>query len=110
MDKILTTDQAIQIAQTLREQNQRIVVAGGCFDILHLGHITFLEKAKEQADSLIILLESDENIKRTKGPARPINTQHDRAKILSSLTVVDYVITLPPIHNNEIYECLVIVA
>lgn len=108
MDKILTTDQAIQIASKLNKQGQRIVLAGGCFDILHLGHITFLEKAKEQGDILFVLLESDENIKKTKGPSRPINTQHDRAQILSSLIMVDYIIKLPAVADDKLYTDLVI--
>jgi rfaE bifunctional protein nucleotidyltransferase chain/domain len=108
MNKILTTEQAIKISEALRSTGKKIVLAGGCFDILHLGHITFLEKAKTQADIFFVLLESDENIKRTKGQSRPINTQNDRAKILSSLTVVDYVVTLPDITDNKLYDDLVI--
>jgi rfaE bifunctional protein nucleotidyltransferase chain/domain len=108
MNKILTTEQAIKTSEALRSAGKKIVLAGGCFDILHLGHITFLEKAKEEADIFFVLLESDENIKRTKGESRPINTQHDRAKILASLTMVDYVVTLPDITDNQMYDDLVI--
>jgi len=108
MDKIITTEQINELNQTLHQQNKRIVLVGGCFDILHIGHITFLEKAKTQGDSLIVLLESDETITRTKGPKRPVNTLHDRAKILSALSYVDYVITLPPLMTDKSYETLVI--
>ena len=108
MDKILTPEQAVQEATKLNQEGKHIVLAGGCFDILHIGHITFLDKAKEQGDSLFVLIEHDENIKKTKGPGRPINSQDDRAKILASLSVVDYVVKLPAIIDNKLYDNLVI--
>lgn len=106
MGKILSIEQVPQIAK-LHEQHQRLVLAGGCFDILHIGHITFLEKAKEHGDKLVIFLESDETITDTKGPKRPVNSQSDRAKILAALTVVDYVIVLKPHMKNSDYDELV---
>jgi rfaE bifunctional protein nucleotidyltransferase chain/domain len=105
MQKILAPDDAITLATKLTDQGNRIVLAGGCFDILHLGHITFLEKAKSKGDVLFVFVENDATIKKTKGPLRPINTQHDRAQILSHLTVVDYVIKLPETID---YDALVI--
>lgn len=86
----------------------KLVVTGGCFDLLHIGHITFLEEAKKYGDFLVVLLEPDETIAKTKGPKRPINTQEDRAKILAALTVVDCVIKLNPNMTNEAYDALVI--
>jgi FAD synthetase len=83
--------------------NKKIVLVGGCFDVLHLGHITFLEKAKEKGDILIILLESDKNIKENKGKDRPINNQTNRAKFLSKLKMVDKVIKLPYMKSDEEY-------
>jgi FAD synthetase len=83
---------------------QKIVLVGGCFDILHIGHITFLEKAKKAGDYLIVLLESDQAIQKLKGKNRPINSQADRAKILSSLKVVDKVIALPVMKDLDYDE------
>lgn len=108
MDKILSPENAIQTADKLRDEGKSIVLAGGCFDILHIGHITYLEKAKEQADVLFVFLENDETIKKTKGPKRPINTQQDRSRILASLAIVDYVIMLPAFSTDEEYDKLVI--
>lgn len=108
MNKILTTDQAIQIATDLHKQGKRIVLAGGCFDILHIGHITFLDQAHAAGDVLFIFVESDETIKRLKGKNRPINNQHDRAEILAHLSMIDYVITLPPVTDDSFYDNLVI--
>jgi len=79
------------------------VLVGGCFDILHLGHIIFLKKARNLGDKLVVLLESDENIKKIKGENRPINNQENRAKILESLRMVDQVIKLPKIENDDEY-------
>ena len=80
-----------------------IVLVGGCFDVVHLGHIIFLEKAKEKGDILVILLESDENIKKNKGQNRPINSQENRAKFLTKLKMVDYVVKLPEMKSDDEY-------
>lgn len=108
MGKIIGISQAGTVAQQLNKKKHHIVLAGGCFDILHLGHISFLEEAKKQGTTLIVMLESDEQIKRWKGPTRPINTQLNRAKILAQLPIVDYVLLLPPLTKNEEYDELVI--
>jgi rfaE bifunctional protein nucleotidyltransferase chain/domain len=83
---------------------KRIVLVGGCFDVLHIGHIDFLEKAKELGDSLVVLLESDARLTSLKGINRPIHRQHERAKILACLRPVDVVVTLPSIMNDEAYD------
>jgi len=108
MSKILTTEQAIDLAKTLRKQNKTIVLVGGCFDILHAGHIRFLEKAKEQGGHLFVMLESDGNIKKYKGPSRPINAQKDRAEILNALSCVDTVILLPTLTDNNAYDKMIL--
>lgn len=106
-NKILNIREAIEISQRLRKQNKSIVVAGGFFDILHLGHIKFLEKAKKYGDCLFVLLEEDENAKE-KGKDRPINPQLLRAKILSSIQSVDYVLMLKNMTNNKLYDKLMV--
>jgi FAD synthetase len=80
-----------------------IVLVGGCFDILHPGHVIFLQKAKKLADKLVILLESDKKIKKIKGTSRPIHSQKQRAYVLKSLKFVDEVISLPFIEKEEQY-------
>jgi rfaE bifunctional protein nucleotidyltransferase chain/domain len=84
-------------------KNKKIVLVGGCFDILHLGHIVFLNKARNLGEKLVVLLESDENIKKNKGNNRPINNQENRAKILESLKMVDQVIKLPEMKTDDEY-------
>lgn len=83
------------------------VLVGGCFDLLHFGHIRFLEAAKQCGDWLIVALESDENVKKTKGDARPIHSQAQRKTMLESLRFVDEVISLPPLKTDKDYETLV---
>ncbi len=107
MNKIIKNSEAITITKKLRRQNKSIVLVGGFFDILHIGHIKFLEKAKGQGDYLFILLESDETAKKTKGESRPINTQASRAQILSALKFVDYIVILPRMKNDADYDRLV---
>lgn len=78
----------------MKKIKPKIVLTGGCFDILHYGHVYFLKKAKSLGDYLVVALESDKNIRRLKGTGRPIHTQKQRKEILESLTAVDEVIIL----------------
>ncbi len=90
-----------------KHKGVKIVLAGGCFDILHAGHIQFLQNAKKQGDSLVVFLESDEKIREIKGPNRPINSQADRAAVIANLRMVDFVVCLPRLKNDLDYEILV---
>lgn len=84
------------------------VLVGGCFDFIHYGHIVFLQEAKKLGDHLIVLLESDENVRRVKGESRPIHTQKQRKEILESLSFVNEVIELPPMRSDQEYLNLVL--
>jgi len=81
-----------ELVKNLKKRGKKIVFTNGCFDLLHRGHVKYLEKAKENGDVLIVGLNSDQSVKRLKGDDRPINTQYDRAYLLASLEVVDYVV------------------
>jgi len=76
----------------IKSSNKKIVFTNGCFDIIHKGHVIYLEKAKELADYLIIGVNSDMSVKRLKGETRPINPVHDRMYVLASHQSVDFVI------------------
>ena len=91
-EHIKTWDQIAFITNDLRKKSRKIVFTNGCFDILHIGHIKYLEKAKSFGDILIVGLNSDDSIRRLKGKNRPINAKDDRAYILASLEVVDYLV------------------
>lgn len=85
----------------------KIVLVGGCFDILHYGHVCFLKEAKKLGDYLIVALESDETTKRLKGSNRPIHNQKQRKEILEALDFVDKVIMLPEMKSDEDYKNLI---
>ena len=85
MKKILSVNQAVKISKELKSQKKTIVIVGGIFDILHSGHIKFLKKSKEYGNYLFVLLEDDIKAKKEKGDKRPINSQKDRAKVLSTI-------------------------
>ena len=91
-EKIKNWNEISSIVKNLKDKNRKIVFTNGCFDILHIGHVKYLEKAKNFGDILIVGLNSDDSIKRLKGNSRPINSQIDRAYILASLETVDYVV------------------
>ncbi len=106
MRKIITLDALLKTSQILKKRGTSVLV-GGCFDILHIGHIKFLQQAKLQADILIVLLENDMKVKHLKGNNRPIHTQQERAQILSAIEYVDIVVLLPHLTDDNQYSKIV---
>lgn len=76
----------------LKAQGKKIIATNGCFDVLHLGHLRYLEASKKLGDILVVGLNSDSSVKRLKGSARPINSEYDRSELLLGLKPVDFVI------------------
>jgi len=91
MNKILSRLDLHERVAVLKRQGKRIVFTNGCFDILHIGHVKYLEEAKRLGDVLILALNSDSSVRSIKGSQRPIVPEGERAYILASLEVVDYV-------------------
>jgi len=91
-NKIKDIKELKEIIGELRERGKRIVFTNGCFDLLHIGHIRYLRKAKTKGDVLIIGLNSDNSVRKIKGKGRPIVPQKERAEILSALEFVDFVV------------------
>jgi D-beta-D-heptose 7-phosphate kinase / D-beta-D-heptose 1-phosphate adenosyltransferase len=91
-EHIKNWDEIKVIVNSLRIKEKKIIFTNGCFDIIHVGHIKYLEKAKACGDVLILGLNSDYSVRKLKGKNRPINSQNDRAQILAALEVVDYVV------------------
>jgi len=89
--RILDRGRLIERIATARKQGARIVLANGCFDVLHVGHIRYLEAAKALGDLLIVGINSDEQARRLKGEGRPVLSQDQRAEIVASLEAVDFV-------------------
>ncbi len=90
-ERIVDRSKLIKIAQAERGYGQRIVFANGCFDVLHVGHVRYLEAAKALGDLLIVGINSDEQTRRLKGEGRPLIPQDQRAEIISSIEAVDLV-------------------
>ena len=107
MDRVIKVNQAIKISKELKDKGKSIVLVGGCFDILHIGHVKFLESAKHLGDTLFVLLESDRNVRKLKGKNRPINPQAERALVLKALRFVDYVILLQSMKTDKEYDKLI---
>lgn len=91
-EHIKTLDEITALSRELKLRGKKIVFTNGCFDILHTGHVRYLETAKSYGDVLILGLNSDKSVKALKGESRPINTQIDRAYVLAALEAVDYVV------------------
>lgn len=107
MAKILTVHDIQSIIPLIRKRVQKLVIVGGCFDVLHIGHIIFLQEAKKMGDILLVLLESDQKVRKIKGPNRPLFTQKERALVLSSLAPVDFVVLLPMMKIDKDYSDIV---
>jgi rfaE bifunctional protein nucleotidyltransferase chain/domain len=89
--KIFPVNRLVKLLSSLKKKGKRIVFTNGCFDILHVGHVSYLNKAKKLGHILIVAVNSDSSVKSIKAKNRPINTLKDRMKILASLECVDYV-------------------
>ena len=87
-DKILTPESLPRWRQQWRESGRRLAVTNGCFDLLHAGHVTYLEAARHQADALLVGVNSDDAVRGLKGPGRPVNSEADRALVLAALESV----------------------
>lgn len=90
--KLVNRQQIAEISRKLKAAGKTVVFTNGCFDILHAGHVRYLTAARELGDCLVLGLNSDESVRRLKGPTRPVNTQEDRAEVLAGLTAIDYIV------------------
>ena len=88
-DKIISLENLPAWRAALRARGKRLVVTNGCFDILHLGHVSYLETARNLGDALLVGMNSDAAVQELKGPGRPVNSENDRAAVLAALESVD---------------------
>jgi rfaE bifunctional protein nucleotidyltransferase chain/domain len=87
-ERIISWDSLPKWRAALRERGQKLVVTNGCFDILHLGHVTYLEEARNLGDALLVGMNGDAAVSELKGPHRPVNAENDRAGVLAALASV----------------------
>ncbi|MGX7687441.1 D-glycero-beta-D-manno-heptose 1-phosphate adenylyltransferase [Flectobacillus roseus] len=91
-DKICTLEQAINQVEKWQSEGKKIVFTNGCFDIVHLGHIDYLEKARKLGDKLVLGLNTDASVNRLKGPTRPVVNEYARSRMMAAFEFVDTVI------------------
>ncbi|HWX18669.1 MAG TPA: D-glycero-beta-D-manno-heptose 1-phosphate adenylyltransferase [Candidatus Binatia bacterium] len=94
-DKLVPWERLPAWRAELRRKGQRLVVTNGCFDLLHPGHVTYLETARNQGDALLVGLNGDDSVRQLKGPHRPLNDENDRAAVLAALESVNAVCVFP---------------
>lgn len=92
MGKVVRREDIVKLVREIQSKGHTVVATNGCFDILHVGHVRYLQKTKSFADFSLVLLNSDKSVKSIKGPSRPINNELDRAEILCALSCVDFVV------------------
>ena len=102
-NKICSTCEIIKIVEKLKKENKKIVFTNGCFDLLHIGHVSLFQKAKTLGDVLIVAINSDASLAQLKGPKRPLVPQTDRTQILAALSCIDYVVVF---NEQTPYELL----
>jgi D-beta-D-heptose 7-phosphate kinase/D-beta-D-heptose 1-phosphate adenosyltransferase len=89
--KVKTVRQLKPILARLRRRGERIVFTNGCFDLLHIGHLRYLQRARRHGDRLVVAINSDRSVRKIKGPPRPLLPQAERAEVLAALSCVDFV-------------------
>ncbi len=92
MARLLTLDEAARLAEACRARGERVVLANGCFDLLHVGHARYLEAARALGDWLVVGVNDDPSVRRLKGPGRPLMPARERAELLLALRAVDAVV------------------
>lgn len=92
LPKVLSSSNLAEAIQFYRSENKKIVFTNGCFDLLHIGHVRYLEQAKSLGDVLIVGINTDASVQVLKGPTRPIQNENDRAEILASLKAVNHTV------------------
>ena len=91
MEKFLSWEQLKDEVRRLKRAGKKIVFTNGCFDILHVGHVRYLQAARQLGDVLILALNTDASVRALKGEKRPLNSEEDRAEVLAALTCIDYI-------------------
>ena len=106
-NKILDSQQAAVVVNNWKAENKKVVFTNGCFDIVHLGHVDYLEKARNLGDKLVLGLNTDASVSRIKGPMRPIVDQNSRARVMASLEFVDLVVLFDEETPYELISTLI---
>src|SRR3954453_7924306 len=104
--KILSLPALKQRADEMRQAGQRLVLTNGCFDLLHVGHVRYLQQARQLGDTLVVAVNGDESVRALKGAGRPLNSDGDRAEVLAALECVDLVTIFPEERGTEVINAI----
>jgi D-glycero-beta-D-manno-heptose 1-phosphate adenylyltransferase len=103
-EKIVTAEQARAFGKEMRESGRKLVFTNGCFDLLHVGHVRYLQAARALGDALLVAINDDESVRELKGKGRPLNGAADRAEIIAALESVDRVVIFPEVRATQLLE------
>ena len=101
--KIVTAADLACVRDAFAAQGRNLVFTNGCFDLLHVGHVRYLQAARELGDALAVAVNSDASVRALKGPTRPVNSEADRAEVLAALGCVDYVVIFPELTVTNLF-------
>jgi rfaE bifunctional protein nucleotidyltransferase chain/domain len=102
--KIVSAEEAREIANEMRERGHKLVFTNGCFDLLHVGHVRYLAAARALGDALLVAINGDKSIRVLKGEGRPLNCEADRAEVVAALASVDHVVIFPEVRATALLE------
>jgi rfaE bifunctional protein nucleotidyltransferase chain/domain len=106
MGRVITEEELVEIVRRERVSHKTIALANGCFDLLHVGHIRYLQGAAAEADRLIVAVNDDESVRQLKGKGRPLLSQSDRAELVAAVRVVDYVVIFGDLNVGRLLKRL----
>jgi rfaE bifunctional protein nucleotidyltransferase chain/domain len=102
--KILSIEQLARVSEKYRAQSQKLVLTNGCFDLLHAGHVRYLQAARALGDALVVAINGDDSVRALKGEGRPLNRESDRAEVIAALECVDHVVIFPEVRATGLLE------
>jgi D-beta-D-heptose 7-phosphate kinase/D-beta-D-heptose 1-phosphate adenosyltransferase len=102
--KTLTAEEARALGREMRENGRKLVLTNGCFDLLHVGHVRYLQAARGLGDALLVAINGDKSVRALKGEGRPLNRAEDRAELIAALECVDHVVIFPEVRATHLLE------
>ncbi len=106
LEKLKSAGEVASIRDELDARGQKLVFTNGCFDLLHVGHVRYLEQARQLGDALVVAVNGDSSVRALKGRARPINGEQDRAEVLAALECVSYVTIFQAVRVTELVAAI----
>jgi D-glycero-beta-D-manno-heptose 1-phosphate adenylyltransferase len=103
-DKILSVDELALVSEKYRAQKRKLVLTNGCFDLLHVGHVRYLQAARALGDILVVAINGDNSVRTLKGKGRPLNRETDRAEIIAALECVHHAVIFPEVRATHLLE------